>query len=78
MECPKKKQYTDVSEGMAMDIEKRNKRQYQWIVENKERISMLFPKGTKGKLETVSKKLGISKSEFVRQAIQEKIDTLEK
>lgn len=64
--------------GYEMDTKVRNSRQYRWQMENRERINLLFPKGTRGDLEAVCAKLGVSKSEFVRQAIREKIDRLEK
>lgn len=59
-----------------MDTMKRNSRQYRWIVENKERINLLFPKGTKEELQKAADILGVSLSEFVRQAIREKIDRM--
>lgn len=59
-----------------MDTMKRNSRQYRWIVENKERINLLFPKGTKEELQKAADTLGVSLSEFVRQAIREKIDRM--
>ena len=63
---------------MAVDTVKRNKRQSEWIKNNQERINLLFEKGTKARIDNACKVLGISKSEFARQAIEEKLKTVEK
>lgn len=63
---------------MAVDTVKRNKRQSEWIKNNQERINLLFEKGTKSRIDNACKVLGISKSEFARQAIEEKLKTVEK
>ena len=58
---------------MAVDIEKRNKRQYEWQKETKERINILFDKGTKDRIKIGADKLGQTSSEFIREAIEEKL-----
>ena len=58
---------------MAVDIEKRNRRQYVWQKEQKERINILFEKGTKDRIRAAAAKLNINASEFIRTAIDEKI-----
>ena len=58
---------------MAINIEKRNTRQNTWQKENKERINILFDKGTKDRIKLGADKLAISSSEFIRQAIEEKL-----
>ena len=58
---------------MAVDIEKRNKRQYEWQKEQKERINILFDKGTKDRIKLGADKLGQTSSEFIREAIEEKL-----
>jgi post-segregation antitoxin (ccd killing protein) len=60
-----------------MDTLKRNNRQYKWQTENRERINMLFPVGTREELKNAADDLGISMSEFVRQAIREKLDRMD-
>lgn len=63
---------------MAVDTQKRNTRQNEWNRQNIERISLVFQKGTKSRIDNACKVLGISKSEFARQAIEEKLKTVEK
>lgn len=53
---------------------KRNQRQESWKKENRERINMLFPKGTKDRIKTAIYGSGLSVSEFVLQAINEKLN----
>lgn len=62
---------------MAVDTIKRNKRQAEWKKENADRIGLLFEKGTKEKLDAASKVLGVTRSEFVRQAIAEKLERMQ-
>jgi len=60
-------------------IEKKfNKQEYdnKYIKENKDRLNFLMEKGTKERIEQAAKTLNISASEFVRQAIEEKIKRL--
>ena len=53
--------------------EKRNARQQRYM-ENRERLSFVMEKGTKKRIERAADRLGISQGEFIRQAIQAKID----
>ena len=57
-----------------VDAEKRNKRQYAWQTENRERINILFDKGTKARIEATGAKV----SEFIREAVEEKLQKIEK
>ena len=59
---------------MAVDTKKRNTRQQTWINENKERINLLFEKGTKERLKEAAAAANVTISEFVRQAIEEKLE----
>ncbi len=61
---------------MAVDTEKRNKRQYEWQKENTDRINFTMPKGTKDQIKEAAEKLGIKPSEFIRQAISEKLGSI--
>jgi predicted DNA-binding protein len=58
---------------MAVDTAKRNKRQDEWKKANKDRINFVMPKGTKERIQEGAQVLGISSSEFIRQAIEEKL-----
>ena len=58
---------------MAVDIEKRNKRQNQWIKENADRINFVMPKGTKEKIQQAAAAAGLSAAEWIREAITEKL-----
>lgn len=60
-----------------MDIEKRNKRQYAWQKENRERINILLELGTKDRIAAAAEKINVNSSELIRQAINEKIDKIE-
>lgn len=53
---------------------KRNQRQESWKKENRERINLLFPKGTKKKILEDIQDTKISISEYVLMAINEKIE----
>ena len=53
---------------------KRNQRQESWKKENRERINLLFPKGTKKKILEEIQDTKISISEYVLMAINEKIE----
>ena len=57
-----------------IDTVKRNKRQQAWKDENRERINILFEKGTKSRIEATGAKV----SEFVREAVAEKLEKIEK
>jgi len=53
---------------------KRNQRQDNWRKENKERINILFEPGTKDRITAAASDLNISVSEFIRQAVEEKLN----
>ena len=53
---------------------KRNQRQDNWRKENKERINILFEPGTKDRITAAASELNISVSEFIRQAVEEKLN----
>lgn len=57
-----------------MDTEKRNKRQYQWQKENTDRINFTMPKGTKERIKKAALSEGVTPSEYIRQAIEEKLE----
>lgn len=52
-----------------------NKNDYdnQFKKKNYDRINFLMPKGTKERIQEGAQVLGISSSEFIRQAIEEKL-----
>lgn len=58
---------------MPVDIEKRNTRQNTWLKENKERINFLMDKGTKDRIKAAADQAGQTSSEFIREAIEEKL-----
>ena len=57
---------------LDMDKEKRNARQARYM-QHMERISFVMPEGTKEKITRAAKKIGISKAEYIRQAIEDKL-----
>lgn len=59
---------------MAVDIEKRNKRQNSWIKENTDRINFTMPKGMKEQIQEAANAAGVSPSEWIREAITEKLN----
>lgn len=59
---------------MAIDTEKRNKRQYQWQKENTDRINFTMPKGTKEDIQAAAAADKINPAEWIRQAINEKLN----
>lgn len=63
---------------MAVNIEKRNQRQNAWQKENKDRINFLMEKGTKDRIKAAADQAGIKPSEFIREAIEEKLQKTEK
>ena len=69
----KHKYFSGGIKRMAVDTVKRNKRQYEWIKQNTERINCLLEKGMKEKIEEAATAAGISKSDWIRQAIEEKL-----
>ena len=58
---------------MPVDIEKRNTKQNTWQKENKERINFLMDKGTKERIKAAADQAGQTSSEFIREAIEEKL-----
>ena len=56
-----------------IDTEKRNKRQYAWQTDNRERINVLFDKGTKDRITMACSSTGQKVSEFIREAVEEKL-----
>lgn len=58
---------------MAVDTKKRNTRQQNWINENKERLNLLFDKGTKERLAKAAAASNVSLSEYVRNAVNTKL-----
>lgn len=58
---------------MAEDIQKRNARQYNWQKENKERINILFDKGTKDRIKLAADKHCQTSSEYIREAIEKSL-----
>lgn len=61
-----------------VDVKKRNSRQYHWQKENTDRLNFVMPKGMKDKIKEAAESLEISSAEFVRQAIQEKMENIPK
>lgn len=59
---------------MEMDKkQEKYKRQNAWIREKAERISLLFEKGTKERIQVVADAEGISISEYVRKAVEARL-----
>ena len=58
---------------MPVNIEKRNTRQNTWQKENKDRINFLMDKGTKERIKAAADQAGQTSSEFIREAIEEKL-----
>ena len=58
---------------MPVDIEKKNKRQNKWIKENADRINFMMPKGTKERIQQAAERNSLTVSEYIRQAIEEKL-----
>lgn len=57
---------------MAVDIEKRNKRQYEWAKDNKERLNVMLEKGTSRRIDSVLE-AGETRSSFIREAIEKEL-----
>lgn len=55
-------------------IKKRNDRQYSWQKENTDRINFTMPKGRKAEIKAIASSKGMSASEWINEAIQEKIE----
>ena len=58
---------------MPENIQKRNTRQNAWQKENKDRINFLMDKGTKDRIKLAADKAGQTSSEFIREAIEERL-----
>lgn len=58
---------------MAVDTQKRNRRQNAWQKENTDRINFIMPKGYKKAIATAADALGISSAEFIRMSILDKL-----
>ena len=59
---------------MAVDTEKRNKRQYQWQKENTDRINFTMPKGTKERIKEAAQARGVKPAEFIRACIEQELE----
>ena len=55
-------------------IKRRNDRQYLWQKENTDRINFTMPKGKKAQIKEIAYSKGMSASEWINEAIQEKIE----
>lgn len=55
-------------------IKRRNDRQYLWQKENTDRINFTMPKGKKAQIKEIASSKGMSASEWINEAIQEKIE----
>lgn len=53
---------------------KRNDRQYQWQVENTDRLNFRMPKGRKAEIQAYARSAGMTASEWINQAIIEKME----
>lgn len=53
---------------------KRNSRQQRWIDQNRDRINLLFSRGTKDKVQKAADCAGLSKSQWIEKAIIEKLE----
>ncbi len=57
-----------------LDTTKRNKRQQKWTDENRDRINLIFSKGTKERVQAAAEQAGLSKSQWIEAAINEKLE----
>ena len=58
---------------MAQDRQKKNKRDQKWKDENRDRINLLFRKGTKEQIRAAAAASGLSMAQWVQSAIDEKL-----
>ena len=58
---------------MAVDVQKRNKRQYQWQKETSDRINFIMPKGYKTLINETAKSMDMNASGVIRAAIETKL-----
>lgn len=63
---------------MAEDKQKRNARQNRWKANNKDRINVMFEKGTKERVAAAANKLGETSGEFIRKAVERRLTETEK
>lgn len=63
---------------MAIDKQKRNASQNKWKANNKDRINVMFEKGTKERVAAAADKLGESSGEFIRKAVDQRLTETEK
>lgn len=59
---------------MPENIKKRNARQNTWQKENKDKFNLLLPKGRKAEIQEVAKNKGMSATEWINEAICEKLE----
>lgn len=59
---------------MPVDKKTRNERQNRWQKENTDRINFTMPKGRKEEIKKCAERAGVSASEWINQAISEKMD----
>lgn len=62
---------------MPEDKQKRNTRQNRWKKQNKERMEILFDKGTKDRVKNAAEFLNESGGEFVRKAVEHRLTETE-
>lgn len=64
---------------MSEEKKRFNKQDYdnKYIKENKDRINFVMPKGMKDRIQKAADAIGVKSSEFIRQAITEKIERVE-
>lgn len=55
------------------DFKTKSEYDYWYISQNKERISFVMEKGTKDRIKIAADKTGQNSSEFIREAIEEKL-----
>ena len=59
---------------MSIDTVKRNRTIQKWKDKNRDRINILFPKGTKERVQAAADAAGVSKSTWILDAINEKLE----
>ena len=60
---------------MTEDKKKRNKRQQDWQRQSRDRINMIFSKGFKERVQAAAAAVGLSVSQYVELAVDEKIES---
>lgn len=56
------------------NIQKRNKRQNQWVKDNMQRIPLNVPMGMKDKIRAAADARGLSMTAFIKLAIDHEMD----